>query len=421
MIKKGFIYFAFLVVLTVISSCSRIPTDGRPASGNNEANMISSAGTTLGGPNAAEPAITAGTDGKVYVAYVEKNTDGGGDLFVAPFDANAKSVGKAARVNPVDGQVRTWYGDPPTLAIGTGGEVYVSWTAKYPDGGKGTILFLSKSSDGGETFAEPVKINDDTEPASHGMHSISIAPNGSIVAAWLDERYLKKTERAGYSPLGMLAFFHHTPTPKPEAKAETEPDAELYFAVSKDGGRTFSANKRIDEKVCPCCKVSIAIRPDGTMFIGYRKVYEGSFRHITVISSANGEEFSKPVQVSDDKWQIDACPVSGAALRFEGQNLAIAWYSGGKAREEGVYTAVATDASATSFSTPTLVEAFKTGGNPMWAGGKVVWSNDGTLKTQTGPIGEGRNVVAVGSDGRAVVAYTVNSNEKKSVVVKVAE
>ena len=364
---------------------------------------------------ASEPVIAAGANGKFLVGYVERDSDGKNDLYVRTVDAS-KKLGEPVRVNREPGRVRTWYGDPPTMAVAAEGTVYVGWTARYPDSKKGTLLYLSTSHDGGATFAEPVKVHSDTAPASHGMHSLAVAPDGRIIIAWLDERYLN----AGASRTGIDA--HHTllsSTPTP--KEEDEPNAELYVSVSSDGGKTFATDHRIDHDVCPCCKTSLAVGNDGTVYVGYRRVYEGSLRHITVAALKDWQTFAKPVQVSDDRWQIEACPVSGPALKFDNGRLAVAWYSGGEAREHGMYLTHATDADARTFDTPQKLDTFEGGGTPAWAGPELFWSQDGNIRRSIAAaspgsmIGEGRNPVAAASGLTALHAFVSVAENKKSV------
>ncbi|MEQ1763395.1 MAG: sialidase family protein [Pyrinomonadaceae bacterium] len=358
---------------------------------------------------ASEPVIAASPNGKFFVGYVEKDADGKGDLYTRSFDA-PNTLGEPVRVNPQPGQVRTWYGDPPTMAVAGDGTIYVGWTAIYPDSKKGTQLFVSASRDGGATFGEPVKVHSDTAPASHGMHSLAVAPDGRIIAAWLDERYLN----AGTSQAGIDA--HHTAllSATPTPKEETEPNAELYFSVSTDGGKTFGTDRRIDHDVCPCCKTSIAIGNDGTVYLGYRRVYEGSLRHIAVISSKDWQTFTEPVHVSDDRWKIEACPVSGPALKIENGRLAVAWYSGGEARDHGMYLTHASSGTL-AFDPPQMLDTFEGGGTPAWAGDQLLWSNDGNIRnSKTSPastIGEGRNIVA----SRNAYAFVSVAESKKSV------
>ena len=296
------------------------------------------------GAEASEPAIAAGADGRVFIAYVQKSGEAA-DLFVRAYDAAKDALGDAVRVNPVAGQVKTWYGDPPTIAVGPSGAVHVGWTAKYPDGAKGTILYMSVSRDGGATFEAPVRVNDDAEPASHGMHSMAIEKDGTVHFAWLDERYLK-SKPAAATPTPHNG--HGNAGPHPE-EAEVEPNAELYHA-NWGGAGTFTHNVKLAGDVCPCCKTSMVVSDKGRAAIGYRKVFDEEFRHIAVTSLNDfGDSWSEPVQVSDDGWRINACPVSGPALRFDGDALEVAWYSGADAGQKGVYVSRWTDLAGKTY------------------------------------------------------------------------
>lgn len=387
-------YIALVLVAVIFQlACSNpsTPVASNTAS-TKEANELR---VSLEGIDAAEPAIASNGE-NIFVAYVERTSDGGGDLFVRSYDAKTKKLGEPIRVNKVPGEAKTWNGDPPTLAVDQAGAIHVGWTAKYPDKGKGTILYHSKSTDSASTFAEPTRVNDDTKPASHGMHSMAIAPDGRIVFSWLDERYLKDAPKTT----------HHQTSADPAA----EPDAELYFAISTDNGKTFVPNKRIDENVCPCCKTSTLVSPAGEIFIGYRKVYAGEFRHITLIKSSDGATFDPPVLVSDDKWKITACPVSGPALRIENDMLNVAWYSGGEARPHGMYTALFSLSQLNPILTPVTIDTFEGAVSPTWAGKHLVYSKEGQIRsksadTQTTDLTKGKNVTATQVGTTVIYAF----------------
>ena len=360
--------------------------------------------------DASEPTIAALPNGKFLVGYVEKDDSGKGDLYIRSFEA-PNALGEPVRVNPEPGQVKTWYGDPPTMVVAADGTVYVGWTARYPDSKKGTLLYVSTSRDGGATFDAPVKVHSDTAPAAHGMHSLAVAPDGRIIAAWLDERYLLDAK-----PHSDADGHHNTSvSASPSSNEESEPNAELYFSVSTDGAKTFAPDRRIDRDVCPCCKTSLAIGNDGTVYLGYRRVYTGSFRHITLATSKDLQTFTEPVQVSDDRWQLEACPVSGPALKIDNGRLAIGWYSGGEAREHGLYLTHAATPVARTFDAPQKLDTFEGGGTPAWAGHGLLWSSDGTIRdSKTSPpttLAQGRNIAAAEN----AYAYVSTAEPNKSV------
>ncbi|MGH9946304.1 MAG: sialidase family protein [Pyrinomonadaceae bacterium] len=338
------------------------------------------------GADTAEPAIAAAADG-VYVAFVEHHPDRSADLFVQKLDAELKSVSGQTRVNSTTGEVRSWFGDPPTIAVSDDGAIYVGWNRKNDKGG-GNDLMLSVSRDSGASFGAPVKVNDDTKPASHGMHSLQLGSDGRVYLAWLDERNVKTNEHAKAEPdarqsavpgFYYVATHNNTKNETAEQKHEmTEPNSEVFFAASNDGGNTFSANKRISTDVCPCCKTSLALSPEGTLYLSWRQVLDGDLRHIAVASSTDsGKTFSLGVVVSDDQWHLNACPMSGAGL-FAGEkgNLRIFWYTAGDAGQAGVYLAESADGAKT-FGPRKLISGEGSAGSPWIGPNEYIFSVSG--------------------------------------------
>lgn len=301
--------------------------------------------------NSAEPQVAAAGE-FIFVVYAEHERGRAADIYLQKYSINAEPASERVRVNPEKNQARTWYGDPPTIAVGDDGEVYVAWTAGS-EGRKGTDIMLSVSRDGGETFETPVKVNDDTEPVSHGMHSLAVGRKGEVYVAWLDERNVKPDVDPA-EPSGNRA---HT-------EEHIEPNAEVYLSVSTDRGTSFLPNKKIASDVCPCCRTSMAAAGDGRLYVSWRQVLEGDLRHIAVASSSDsGQTFSGPVIVSDDKWQIRSCPMSGAALAATPQGVQVLWYTAGGAGQPGLYISASADNGAT-FSERELVSADSIGGTP---------------------------------------------------------
>jgi hypothetical protein len=249
-----------------------------------------------------------------------------------------QSVGDPIRINPQPGQGTAWRGDPPTVALATDGTLYVGWTARVESSsGNPADIYLSASRDGGKSFGSPVKVNDDQKPAVHGMHSLAIADDGRIYVAWLDERNV-------------------SPAPMKDMKMDAsssgrrmESNREVFFASSVDGGRSFSQNTCIATDVCPCCKTSLAVAKDGRVYISWRQVLPGDYRHIAVSSSSDqGKTFAKASIVSDDEWVLKGCPVSGAALLTGAEAaLRVLWYAGSDKGQRGIYWSESRDAGKT--------------------------------------------------------------------------
>jgi hypothetical protein len=416
----------------------------------NKASSTGAPSTGVSAPEAdsAEPAIVAAPDESgVYLVWVEHGASGSADVYFRKFDAEAKAAGEKVRVNPQAGQATAWRGDPPTIAVAVSGEIYVGWTARVKtEKASGTDLYVSASRDGGKSFGAPVKVNDDSAPASHGMHSLATDKDGKIYVAWLDERNIKMPAHAANQTESVSGFrfvkAHHTPTPEakpmptpqPQKAEETEPNSEIFYSVSRDGAKTFSPNKKISSEVCPCCKTSLVAAGDGKVYASWRQVLEGDFRHIAVASTTDGgESFSQPAIVSDDRWQIAACPVSGAALAISPETgaLKVAWFTAGAAGKPGIYTAESADGGK-SFSARTLVNEGTASGSPVFLarGESLVWEAGGKLfraetkANQAGRVAEitGGAVPAVAvSNGKTFIAFSRKEGDKRTVRLSVPD
>ncbi|MFL6569881.1 MAG: dockerin type I domain-containing protein [Chthoniobacterales bacterium] len=87
----------------------------------------------------------------------------------------------------------------------------------------GDVMFV-RSTDGGQTFSAPRRINDDPVNDSkwHWMAAMSVAPNGRIDVVWLDTR-----------------------------AAANNTDSQLYYAYSFDGGANWSPNIAVSNAFNP--------------------------------------------------------------------------------------------------------------------------------------------------------------------------
>lgn len=159
----------------------------------------------------------------------------------------------------------------------------------------GSDVMFARSTDGGQSFENPVRINDDPVDHNkwHWMASFAVAPNGRIDAVWLDTR-----------------------------NAANNTDSQLYYSYSTDGGVTWSAN--------------VAASPSFDPFIGYPNQQKlGDY--LTIVSDNDGGDVAYPATFNgeEDVYYLRVAP--------EGE---------GSPTPTPTATATAT-ATATSTSTPT--------------------------------------------------------------------
>jgi hypothetical protein len=241
------------------------------------------------------PAVAVTRDGKIVLAWIAQQGHDN-NLFLAQPGSDPKPV----RVNP-EGLSVDSLRQPPGLALGPGGEVYVSWSSAkpVPEGGLFTSdLRLSRSLDGGKTFENPLRVNED-RPISHSFEGLGVAPDGTVIVSWIDSR-------DGVSTAG------------------------TYLARVTERGSRVEKTLKLDEgETCVCCRIDVAAGPGDTVAVAWRKVFPGSIRDMVVGLSRDGaRSFSPAGLVHADRWKINACPHRGGSVAMDGRGrVYLAWYT----------------------------------------------------------------------------------------------
>ncbi|HUO04133.1 MAG TPA: sialidase family protein [Candidatus Binataceae bacterium] len=153
-----------------------------------------------------------------------RSTDGG-NTWTAPTTVaqHILSVASINRLIPAEDLfgVNSFGSIAINRASGTGdfGYLYVAYTdfssASSPS--TDTDVFVVRSIDGGSSWSQPVRVNDDSGSASQFLPSIAVDPSTGIIAmSWYDTRNDPGNKRA-----------------------------DTYFSFSVDAGQTWSANQQV--------------------------------------------------------------------------------------------------------------------------------------------------------------------------------
>lgn len=329
-----------------------------------------------------EPELSATTDGRIILSWVEK--------------VNAKQYGLRAAIRDQRGwtQPRTvgegdnWFinwADFPSVVGLNDGSLAAHWLVKSGAGTYAYNVNIALSKDGGKTWTKPIVPHLDNTQTEHGFVSLIPLREGGLGAIWLDGRNMKGMEDDHDEDKPLRA------------------NMTLRYATIDSNGR-ISDEAELDERVCECCQTSAALTSDGVVAV-YRDRSENEVRDIYLVRRASGS-WATPQEVYSDNWEINGCPVNGPAIAASGRNVAVAWFTGSGGKPS-VKVAFSADAGAT-FGTPIQVDDGETQGRVdvlllpdnsalvCWLSGNA---EGGTIKV--------RRVQATGTLGPpAVIAHT---------------
>ncbi|MGD9727122.1 MAG: sialidase family protein [Nitrospiraceae bacterium] len=264
------------------------------------------------------PSVQIDDQSSVSLAWMEEEREIR-SVFYARDTKPGGPMGQPVRVNQPQ-ESPYWRQEAPAL-IATPSDIYVSWAMAHPKASPekpfSSELRLSKSVDGGRTFLPSIVVNDDEQVINHTFDALHRGPDGTLHLSWIDGREGKK-------------------------------DPGTFAARSLDHGRSVTANLKVDENTCVCCRTALASAPDGTLYVAWRKIF-GDIRETVVARSEDGgQTFSAPVIVGHDQWVFPSCPHRPASLGVDQQGrLYVVWYTEGADEIPAIYLAYSDDRGKT--------------------------------------------------------------------------
>ncbi len=283
------------------------------------------------------PHLAVTMDGRAVMSWLEPTAGDAHAVKYALLDGGRWSEPKV--VAESDGWFVNW-ADFPSVVPVTDDHWVAHWLVKRPGGTYSYDIAMSISGDGGTRWPAPLTPHTDGTPTEHGFISI-FAWSGDIGAVWLDGRNMVP-DMPGAQPHGGGASYG---------------GMTLRFARLAYDGEILEDGE-IDALVCECCQTDVAMTARGPV-VAYRDRTRDEIRDISVSRYVDGG-WTEPVMISDDYWNIPACPVNGPTLAADGDTVIVAWYAAPK-RDSRIKVAWSADAGAT-FSAPIVIDASDVGG-----------------------------------------------------------
>jgi hypothetical protein len=152
-------------------------------------------------------------------------------------------------------------------------------------------LATALSSDGGKTWVAGPNPADDGSNKGHGYADLVADAEGAFYLVWLDGR---------------------------------DGGQGLRGAVSRDSGKTWSANATLDDRTCECCWNRLATSQAGKTAVVYR---DKDPRDLAVAASEDkGRTWARRGTAGAFDWKFEGCPHVGGGIAFTKDALhALSW------------------------------------------------------------------------------------------------
>ncbi|MGZ8935472.1 MAG: sialidase family protein [Methylobacter sp.] len=248
--------------------------------------------------------------------YVQSSLDKG-ISFSAPVKVNTVAEPVAAK-----GESR------PKIKLDAHGNIFLTWARNLGEK-HSTFVRFSRSTDWGKHFSEPVTINDNLDIIRHRFDSLAIGKNGEVFISWLDARDVEAAKKPGQKTHGL----------------------SLYYTWSGDGGKYFYPNKQVITSTCECCRIDTAIDHANMPVIAWRHIFEGAIRDHALVKFKDWNTPGETLRLSNENWQIDACPHHGPGLAISDTGAYHAVWFSNSPTKQGLFYAYSTD-SGQHFSEP---------------------------------------------------------------------
>jgi hypothetical protein len=260
-----------------------------------------------------QPAAVVDSRGRLHLLYFAGDAHGG-NLFYGRSTDYGQTFSTPIRVNSQEGSaIATGTIRGGQLAIGRGGRVHVVWNGS--DGAKPRGLINPASGKAEAPFLYTRSDGNGTvfEPQRDlTKRSYGIDGGGSIAA-----------DEAGH----VYAAWHALPV----GGGNGEDQRGVWVARSADDGATFGEEQPAWSEptgACGCCGLQIFVGPSSALYLLYRSATSLTHRDIYILESTDHGQSFRGSKVQP--WEIGACPMTSMSITSTRPNVFGAWETAGQ-------------------------------------------------------------------------------------------
>lgn len=329
-----------------------------------------------------DPTVALSPSGDTGIAWVDQESQ---EVFFQRYSDDGKALlGQPTNVSRSP-DIFSWL---PRLIMRDADHVFVLWQEIIFSGGShgGEILF-ARSTDGGRSFSEPVNLSNTPNGAGkgrlterywhNGSLDLATGPEDALYAAWTEYQgplKLRRSTDAGRAwsdPMiiaggeGQLPARGPAVTVGPDERVHLawtvgeDPAADIRYAVSDDGGRTFPDPRAVAASDAHADAPKVAVHRDGTVHLAWMESPGDPFRNYEIRYTRkrpDAEDFPEGRTVSaplPDGFAGAGFP--NLELDSKGNPLVLFELFRGRSRRGGGLGLACSGDGGQSFTAPTLV------------------------------------------------------------------